>query len=172
LVWRDLWALLRHPEQIAYALERAHGGHWLPQELQARKEALRKGRATLETQVDRLTQAYLAEIIPLTEYERRRRTLEEKMQAVETQITQLEAQVDRQAEVAGLLISIEAFCQRVQAGLHSATFQQRRQLIELLIDRVVVTDDEVEIRYVIPTHPRSEHVRFCQLRKDYLQVVV
>jgi len=75
--------------------------------------------------------------------------------------------VDRQAEGTGLMTSIEAFCQRVQAGLHGATFEQKRRLIELLSDRVVVTDGEVEIRYVIPMHPRSEHVRFCQVRKDY-----
>ena len=37
----------------------------------------------------------------------------------------------------------------------------------LLIDRVIVTDAEVEIRYVLPTNPESEHVRFCHLRKDY-----
>jgi site-specific DNA recombinase len=30
LVWHDLCALLKHPDQIAYALERAHGRHWLP----------------------------------------------------------------------------------------------------------------------------------------------
>jgi site-specific DNA recombinase len=115
LVWQDLCALLRHPDQMAYALERAHGRHWLPQELQARQEALRKGRANLETQMDRLTQAYLAAMIPLEEYQRRRRSLEEKIQALEAQITQLEAQVDRRAEVAGLTSSIDAFCQRVQA---------------------------------------------------------
>jgi len=40
-------------------------------------------------------------------------------------------------------------------------------LVELLIDRVVVTDEEVEIRYVIPTSPRGEHRRFCHLRLDY-----
>jgi uncharacterized protein YqeY len=34
---------------------------------------------------------------------------------------------------------------------------------------VVVTNDEVEIRYVIPTSPSSEHVRFCHLRKDYFK---
>jgi site-specific DNA recombinase len=167
VVWHDLCALLRHPAQMAYALERAYGGHWLPQELQARKEALRKGRVTLETQMDRLTQAYLADIIPLAEYQRRRRALEEKMQVLDTQSPQLAAQVDRQAEVTGLMTSIEAFCQRVQAGLHGATCEQKRRLMELLLDRVVVTDGEVEIRYVIPMHPRSEHVRFCQVRKDY-----
>jgi site-specific DNA recombinase len=73
---------------MAYALERAHGGHWLPQELQARREALRKGRVTLETPIERLTQADLAEMIPLAEYQRRRRTLEENIPALEPQITQ------------------------------------------------------------------------------------
>jgi len=43
-------------------------------------------------------------------------------------------------------------------------------LVELLIDRVVVTDEEVEIRYVIPTSPRGEHRRFCHLRLDYFDL--
>ena len=32
---------------------------------------------------------------------------------------------------------------------------------------VVVTDEEVEIRYVIPTGPNGEKSPFCQLRLDY-----
>lgn len=35
LVWQALCALLLEPEHLAGALQRAHGGHWLPQELQA-----------------------------------------------------------------------------------------------------------------------------------------
>jgi hypothetical protein len=62
---------------------------------------------------------------------------------------------------------LEAFRERVKHGLANATFEQRRQLVLLLVDRVIVTDAEVEIRYVLPTSPGSEHVRFCQLRKDY-----
>jgi hypothetical protein len=62
---------------------------------------------------------------------------------------------------------MEEFCRRVATSLDQATFEQRRQLVELLIDRVVVTGEEVEIRYVIPTSASSEHVRFCHLRKDY-----
>jgi site-specific DNA recombinase len=112
LVWQDLCALLKHPEHIAYALERAQGRHCLPQELQARQEALRKGRANLDTQMDRPTQAYLAAIIPLEEYQRRRRSLEESIQALETQMTQLEAQVDRRAEVVGAACSSRSFAGR------------------------------------------------------------
>jgi site-specific DNA recombinase len=62
---------------------------------------------------------------------------------------------------------VEEFCRRVQRGLADATFEQRRQLVELLIDRVVVTDEQVEIRYVIPTSPAGEKIRFSHLRSDY-----
>ena len=149
------------------ALERAHAGHWLPQELQARRANLQKGRASLGQQLERLTEAYLQAIIPLPEYERRRRDLAQRDQALAEQEAQLSAQAERHEEVAGLAIAIEEFCARVQRGLFNATFEQKRQLVELLIDRVIVTDAEVEIRYVIPTHPSSEHIRFCHLRKNY-----
>jgi site-specific DNA recombinase len=167
LVWQDLCEVLTHPAELAQALERAHGGQWLPQELQARHENLRKGRASLGQQLDRLTEAYLHNIIPLPEYERRRRELEQREQALAEQEVQLCAQAERHEEIAGLAIAIDDFCARVQAGLINANFEQKRQLIELLVDRVIVTDTEVEIRYVIPTHPRSEHIRFCHLRTDY-----
>jgi len=170
LVWQDLCELLAHPESIAYAVERAHGGHWLPQELQARKETLRHAQAALAHQLDRLTEAYLIEVIPLAEYQRRRQELEQKQQALAAQEKQLEVQVDRQGEIAGMVTSIEAFCQRVCTGLAEATFEQKRTLVELLIDRVLVANGDVEIRYAIPTAPRGETSRFCQLRKDYFQV--
>jgi len=80
---------------------------------------------------------------------------------------QLEAQVDRHQEIAALHASIEGFCLHIQRGLDNATFEQRRQLVELLIDRVIVTESDVEIHYVIPTTPASEHIRFCHLRTDY-----
>ena len=170
LVWADLCELLAHPERIAYALERARGGHWLPQDLQARREQLRRGQVHLEGQIERLTQAYLAAVIALPEYQRRRQELDGKIQALATQAQQLDAQVDHHAELAGLTTSITAFCQRVRTGLTHATFKQKRTLVELLIDQVVVTNDEVEIRYVIPTSPAGEHTRFCHLRKDYFHL--
>jgi site-specific DNA recombinase len=40
--------------------------------------------------------------------------------------------------------------------------------VELLIDRVIVTDSQVEIRYVVPTGPKGETTPFCHLRLDYL----
>jgi site-specific DNA recombinase len=167
VVWQDVCEVLTHPESIANAFQQAQGGQWLPQALQARRENLRKARVSVEQQLERLTDAYLAKVLELDEYKRRRQELEQRLQSIAGQVRHLETDVQRHDELAAIAQSIEAFCQRVQHGLAEATFEQKRQLIELLIDRVVVTDDEVEIRYVIPTSPSSEQIRFCQLRLDY-----
>jgi hypothetical protein len=167
-----LCQLITQPSYIIDALQRARGEQWLPQHLQSRKQALRKAQAGISQQLERLTEAYLLAIIPLAEYQRRRSELEQKSQALEVQTKELEAHVDRQAELIQLGSSIEDFCRRIHAGLANATFDQKRALVELLIDRVLVADGEVEIRYVVPTHPNSEKVRFCHLRKDYLDHVV
>jgi site-specific DNA recombinase len=83
-VWQDLCALLRPPEPMASAVERAYGRHWRPQELPGRPEALRTGRVKRDTPMDRLTQAYRAACIPVAAYQRRRRSLEEQSQALAT----------------------------------------------------------------------------------------
>src|SRR5215208_1644651 len=168
IVWKDLCEVLTHPESITDALKRTHGGQWLPQELKARQENLRQGRAALGRQLERLTEAYLGEIIPLAEYQRHRKDLEQRDEALASQERQLQAQSRQRMELAGVAGSIEDFCRRVRGGLADATFEQKRKLVELLIDRVIVSGEEVEIRYVIPIDPSSEQVRFCHLRSDYL----
>src|SRR5205823_4053117 len=68
LVWQDVCLVLTHPQQIAEALAQAQGGHWLPQALQARRENLRKARVSVEQQLERLTDAYLAKVLDLDEF--------------------------------------------------------------------------------------------------------
>jgi site-specific DNA recombinase len=167
LVWRDLCQLLETPEMIAQAMERARGGHWLPQERQARQTNLMRGRAALEQQIERLTEAYLAGIVSLEEYKRRRRDAEARLAALARQEQDLTAEIERQSTTASLAAHADAFCQRVRCGLAEADFERRRALVELLIDRVIVTDSEVEIRYVFPTSSKGERERFCRLRMDY-----
>jgi len=167
LVWRDLCEVLQHPPIVAAAMERAQGGHWLPQDLQARRATLRRGRAALGQQRDRLTEAYLSSVIPLGEYERRRCEIEARLAGLERQEQQLATDAARGGEMAKLAGHVETFCQRVREGLAVADFAGKRALLELLVDRVVVTDGAVEIRYALPTGPDGEREPFCRLRSDY-----
>ena len=168
MVWHDLVEIVSEPEAILHALQRAHDGHWLPQQLQARKEALRKAQATLRQQIERLTEAYLAGIVHLPEYQRRRQELDSRDAGLEQQAKELSVHVDRQKDISDMAGSIEDFCRRIQTGLTNASFAQKR----ILVDRVLVINDQVEIRYVVPTHARAETTRFCHLRKDDFHDVI
>jgi site-specific DNA recombinase len=170
LVWQDLCDVLAHPNSLAQALERAQAGAWLPQELQARRAQLQQGVQHLERQLARVGDAYQVGAMPLAEYHRRRQALDDHLLALDRQRQHVEAQVDQHQAMSQVMTAMDGFCQRVQRGLAHATFAQRRQLVELLIDRVVVTDGDVEIHYVIPTTPASEQVRFSHLRTNYLSL--
>ncbi len=124
VVWQDLCEVIMRPELISRALERAWGGSWLPQEMQARRENLRRGRRSLERQLERLTEAYLNGVIPLAECERRRRDIEEREEALDEQARQMERQVERTVELARVVASIEDFTARVRRGLADATFER------------------------------------------------
>ena len=78
---------------------------------------MRKATASVEQQLERLTDAYLHAILSRAEYQRRRQDLERTLQTLALQSQQLDAQVDRRAETAGLATSLTDFCQRVRAGL-------------------------------------------------------
>lgn len=156
---------------IIQAMEQSQKRNWLPQALQARRETLKRGQESLAKQLERLTEAYLASVMPLNEYQRRRAELEARKRALGTQEQQLAIDTAQQVEVMQIATGTEEFCRQIVSSLAEASFERKRQLVELLIDRVVVVNEAVEIRYVIPTSPRGEHHRFCQLRTDYLEPI-
>jgi site-specific DNA recombinase len=171
LVWEDLCAVLTHPDHVRFALERAHGGAWLPQELKARIESVEVALAQTGRQKRRLLDAYLGGVLELPELERKRTELDQRRDALLAQKRQLDTDAEERIGLAGIADSIEEFCERVRVGLAGATFEQKRALVELLVDRVIVTDEDVEIRYVVPTSPEGPHYPFCHLRKDYLPLL-
>jgi site-specific DNA recombinase len=171
LVWADLCEVLRQPRLVAQALERAHSGAWVPQELRRRQATLRGVRASVTRQRQRLLEAYLAEVIDLDTFQRQDQTLSQQEADLRAREREVAAQGERLVEVSGIAQSMTQVLQQLRVGLGQASFEQRRQLVELLIDRVVVTDGQVEIRYVIPTTPGSTRTRFCHLRTDYFHLI-
>jgi hypothetical protein len=113
----------------------------------------------------------LGGIVPLAEFERRRRETESRLGALERQEQELYATAHRQTETSRFADHAEEFCRRARDGLASADFDRKRALLELLVDRVIVTDGEVEIRYALPTGPKGEREPFCRLRMDYQHAV-
>ena len=167
LVWKDICEVLTDPAIVTQALRRAEQGLWLPQELQSRKATIQQGLASSERQQTRLLDAYLAEIVEFAEFERKRAEIARRNETLQAQLRQLEAMTAQHGELARLAHGIEEVCKQLREGLEQANFEQQRALVELLIDCVVVSDAEVEIRYVMPLSRAGPQRRFCHLRLDY-----
>ena len=95
-------------------LERAQRGEWLPQELRARQEMVRKAQQSLTQQIDRLTDAYLGNIISLEEYGRRRKEMSDRVTDYATQEKELQVAAQRAVDVAGMTMQIESFCTQIR----------------------------------------------------------
>ena len=103
-------------------------------------------------------------------FERKRQEVSQTHHGLTQPLRQLDAQAPQHVHVAALAQGIEALCQRMHATRDNLTFAQRRQLVAFLIDRVIVNDAQVEIRYGVPTGPAGETTPFCHLRLDYLDL--
>jgi hypothetical protein len=108
-------------------------------------------------------------VVKRTEYDRRRNDLERRDATRAPQEGLLDREASRAGEVQPGIDSAEAFAKRVRVGLDMATVESKRQRVALLIDRGVVTGEEVEIRYAFPIGPAGTTGRFCHLRVDYLR---
>jgi site-specific DNA recombinase len=104
LVWDDPCQILLHPDMIMHALERAHGGEWLPQQLRARIANLARVDQQIERQSQRLLDAYLIE------FEQKQVEIEKEQQAVRLQKRQLEATAAERLELSAIADSIGSFC--------------------------------------------------------------
>src|SRR5262249_43592171 len=113
VVWQDLCQVLAEPSLITEELERAQMGEWLPQALQARRKTIQDALAQLDRQQTRLLDAYLAEIIGRDEFERKRQEVQQTHNGLSQQLRQLDAQAQRQLDVAKVAEGITSFCQRI-----------------------------------------------------------
>ncbi len=164
LVWADLCQVLTDPAVLDEAVRRAQQGWLSSDERQARRQDLHRRRAEVERQIGRLVDAYTAEALTLEELRQRRATLEARLEALRREEQQLIAEGVKDDHIQLVASQVESFRARVAQGLEQATFAERRGLVELLVDRVLVDAPEVEVRYVVPLTGVAERKGVLRLR--------
>jgi site-specific DNA recombinase len=159
-VWAHLTALLTDPAQLLaqhrQALSLAADGDPREQE-EARRLSTQAERLRREDR--RLLDAYQAGIISLDELADRRRQLALRQQAVTEQQAQQTALRQERARAQTVLDDLTAFCARIATRLQGASPDEQRQILPLLIERIIVYDDHLEVRHVIPLRDPGPPVR-------------
>src|SRR6201996_1044078 len=114
-----------------------------------------KLRARLEslTRADqRLLDAYQAEVISLDELTERRGRLTEQRQALDRQLETARTLRQNRIKAQAVATDLAAFCVRLHSRLDEASFADRQAILQLVIERIIVHEDRLEIRHVIPLH--------------------
>ena len=148
LVWQAVVRLLDNPVLLADAWQNeADAQPNTPQEqdrLQARLKAL-------ERQWQRLLDLFQDEKIEKTELLKRKQHLEQERQTIQTRLDQFQTLAHRRAAKETMLQDFSAFCQQIKQSLNNPTPQVQQEVIRLLIDHVVVGENEIVIKHIVPT---------------------
>jgi site-specific DNA recombinase len=104
----------------------------------------------LDREEKRLVDAYQAEVISLDELARRRDELRRRRQGLADELNQRAQLRQERARAQEVLTELTAFCERVRSRLTEVTFEEKQTILQLLIERIIVKESEVEIHHVIP----------------------
>lgn len=148
LVWQAVTELLRHPALLADA--------WLNEKDQDRHEPdelerLQARQRALERQWTRLLDLYQDELLDKDTLTARKQRLDAERQQLHSRLQHLQQQRRRQQVKDDMLNDFETFCQQMLARLDNPTTETQQEVIRLLIDHIVVKDNEIVIKHIIPT---------------------
>jgi len=151
LVWQALADLLRDPQRIRDAWQALQADQATPGEVarwQQRQSLLRK-------QQQRLLDAYQAGALPLQELIERQNPLDVELRALQQRLTEAsQASPDH--------ISPEMFTQRIEQALAASDVETRQEVLRLLIERIVVTDEALTVEHIVPTVNNSRLHNACR----------
>jgi hypothetical protein len=148
LIWQAVMDLLHNPTLLCDAWESQNlATATTPDEadrLQSRMKAL-------DRQWIRLLDLYQEEQIEKTELARRKERLDRERQSITSRLQQLASLARREQAKQQMLEDFATFCQQVETGLSNPTPELQQEVIRLLIDHVVVGENEIVIKHIVPT---------------------
>jgi site-specific DNA recombinase len=148
LVWGAVCELLRHPHLLADAWQtQCETDDADPDEADRLQGRLR----SLNRQWTRLLDAFQDELIDKDELTRRKARLDAEREALAQRLDQLRRQDRRKQAKAQMLEDFAAFCDKIEASLADPTPEVQQEVIRLLIDHIVVEENAITIKHIIPT---------------------
>jgi len=177
VVWQSLSELLRTPAVIP---QLHHSWAQAKQQslttLTAQQEQVLQRKQRVERQVQRLLDAYQAEIITLSELQLRRQKLNTELHHLDHELQHLTQTHQQTIRWQHVIDNTERFRQLLGANLDRLAFEDRQTVAQCLIKKIVVTGEQVDIYYVLPfdqapqvynsssQHPEGTPGQFYRLR--------
>ena len=154
LVWEQTCRLLEQPEQVLQEYTRRTQKK--PQQQLAAKALLAQKRREIkqqETEKGRLLDLYQTGSLELAELEPRLKSLRTKLKKLQDECTQVEQAEKQEHHRLQLIEQFAAFTQRMSQNLAQLSFEERKQIVRLLVEEVLVNTStgELTVRHILPS---------------------
>ena len=106
---------------------------------------------TSDREIQRLIDAYQAAAITLEELQERRRQIDDHGRHLQARRDEINRQHSQREQELRLLQGLDAFCDGMRDKLTDPPFETRQSVLRLVIDQVIVEEDRLVIRHVVPT---------------------
>ena len=153
-VWRWTAGLLSEPALLRARFEESRGDPAAADGAGEREGTrIERQLTVLGREVERLIDAYQAAAITLSELQERRRQVEGRVRHLQARLGELRHQRAAREQELRLLQGLAAFCDGIRDALVAPPFETKQKVLRLVIDRVVIEEDRLVIRHVVPTAP-------------------
>ena len=151
-VWNDVCDLLKEPDRLCQEFERRRQRAGAGQAT-AEEESLRKALAKVQQSMSRLLDAYTEGYVDRSEFPRRMERLQERRSKLQADLSLVQQQAKRDEDFQVVFSHVQAFADLVKAGLTTADWLTRREILRALVKRVEVGRDTIDIVYKVPSRP-------------------
>ena len=151
-VWNPVVSSLRRPDLLLSQYERTLEQENVTDATELEQARLEKGLRDVKKRKDRLTEAYLDEVIELDLFDARMKLLRAEAKETERRLELVTAEMSRTRHQREALDGLNEFSTAVAEGIDSLEFAGRRRILELLVEKVEITENmrSVTVHLVIP----------------------
>jgi hypothetical protein len=152
-VWAHVKAMLADPAVLRTQYAQGRGDPAVDVRAEQERVRLERKLAALDREVTRLVDAYQAEVIELTEMAERRRRIEDHGRMLRERVREIAQQRSERSAELRLLEGVGAFCTSIREAMEEPSLTVQQKVLQLVVNRIVVEDNQVLIEHVVPTGP-------------------
>jgi site-specific DNA recombinase len=150
IVWDAITSWIQSPEMLLRELDAWRVARTAKKDHEREQARAQKLERQLALQVERLIDAYPRGAISIDELKVRRERLETELERVRLRIQGLAAHEIHKARLDQIGEDLREFASKLRVGLDDLDFPGRQRIVQLLVERVVVTGDKIAIEHAIP----------------------
>ena len=159
IVWETVKDALQRPEVLVAEYKRRLKETGSTTGIDGERKQVHLALKRVKSQEDRVTDAYINEAMDLERYKLEMAGLGQRRTELERLSHELDGKAKQEIDSRKAVEQLERFCSQVAVGLNSMTFEEKQELLRLVVERITFEANQVTIETVIPTRQNNDELR-------------